>query len=288
MREPEAVERLISLSFLSQGLLVPLGIDAEFSWFLLRVRTDRLVKALQGDVDILADQLNWSRPGEFVSLLAEEVKREPEAHPDWHQRIAAVRLAQSGGIRWPPSTEHLVGIEAKLGYLDRLTGRLKSTKSSRQKRGRIHLEVDKLVGMGLDHVALLDIIANPPAGGNGQDGQAWLEALRIAECSQENLEVVLADRLPPDSVAGHWVWSAGAVMGGNELQRGAGAPVQLRPPKVNSMLRDRIVQGNRNEVERNLRDLLARMPAPTSFPVILVDCRSCGTIHDVESCGTGA
>ncbi len=75
---------------------------------------------------------------------------------------------------------------------------------------------------------------------------------------------------------------------GNELQRGAGAPVQLRPPKVNCMLRDRIGQGIRKEVERNLEDLLARIPAPTSFPLILVDCRSCGTIHDVETCGTGA
>lgn len=83
----------------------------------------------------------------------------------------------------------------------------------------------KPAGHGLNEVALLDIIANPPV--SVPDGGAWISALAMATGSTTAMASTLNRRLPERCDVGNWVWSSGAVVGGYEFQRGAGCPQEL-------------------------------------------------------------
>ena len=109
-REHEAVERLVSLPSIGEHFLWSLGLASGFSWYLLRTRADRLVESIAGDVDLLAGRLEWSDPARFRAMTILEAQSHPEAHPSWHELFAAWRRAADGGIRWPPSLRHLVGV----------------------------------------------------------------------------------------------------------------------------------------------------------------------------------
>lgn len=252
-REQEAIKRLLELPFISEGFFGSLGLSPPFFWCLLKIRKDRFVASLSGDVDILAGRLIG---------------------------------ADSGGIKWPPLTDYLVGIEAKCAYLylkanEISADTIKSRKSSPQKVRRIRLQVEGLLQMGFNKVALLDIIANPPA--SGIDGQAWLIASNIAMTSMEEMLPVLKDRLPMRSPSGHWVWSIGSVIGGNETVRGTGAPICLRIADKNPFLQaDSGTQSRRQKMESTLDLVFSKFPSPRSFPVIFIDCKFCGKIHMME------
>ncbi len=277
-REAEAVRRLISMPFLSDELLGALGLASGFSWYVLQLQMKRLVEDLEGDVDILAGRLCWDDPASFDNLVREEQKEKPGFHPSWHDWFAARRLSTAGGIHWPPPTDFLVGIEAKCAYF---TGSIKAAKSSNRKVRRIRLEVQRLLRLGCNRVALLDIIANPPA--SGIDGQAWLMASDVALASFELMQDVLAHRLPEEAPVGHWVWPVGAVVGGDETVRGAGAPLRLREAFDNPLLKDDPqTQRRRQEAEARLRGILGSLTPARSFPVVHIDCRSCSTIHSAS------
>jgi hypothetical protein len=271
-------------------LLGPLGLDAEFAWFLVDVKKNRLQSSARGDVDILAGRLEWANPEDFKTLLEKEMKAKEVWHPSQIAFLTAITLASTGGIKWPPPTDWLVAIEAKCGYLspeaDSVSpANFKSLKASPQKVRRVRVQVKKLLKLGFDRVALLDVIANPPVSGPG--GQAWLTAADLADCSRQAVWPVLEERLPPASPAGHYVWSIGAVVGGDEGRRGAGSPVELRAARDNPLLsRDSQVREHRREVEENLGKLLARLPKPLNLRVIFSDCPVCGQIHpDGNTCG---
>ena len=281
-REPEAVQRLVSMPFLSEPLFASLGLMPAFSWYVLQLRTDRLVQNFKGDIDILAGKLSWSDPAAFEALVEEERRQRPHSHPSWHYDIAARKLASSGGIRWPPAMSLLVGIEAKCAYR---AATIKSAKSSREKVQRMRLELQKLLRIGCDRVALLDIIANPLT--SGSDGQAWLAAASGASISLDMMTKVLQERLPQETQVGHWVWLSGSVAGGDETVRGAGATLKLREAGDNPLLQmDPETQTRRRAMEGKLVEILGSFARPSRFSVILLDCRTCGTIHDAdETCG---
>jgi len=285
-REIEAVHRLLKMPIIAEQFFWSLGVNPVFSWYLLQIRKDRIVSSLPGDVDILAGKLSWKDPKEFESLVAAEAKDRPNIDPSWHFDFAARKLADLGGIKWPPATDYLVGIEAKCAYLlphanSISKDTIKSKKSSPGKVRKIRKQIENLLEMGFNKVALLDIIANPPA--SGPDGQAWLMALDIASTSEDEMSTVFSERLPANSPAGHWVWSIGSVIGGDESMRGAGAPVQLRIAQENPFLQvNSEIQSRRQEMERNLSTILGNLPLPCAFPVILVDCRICGRIHRMD------
>jgi len=261
-REFEAIQRFLKppLTFISNELWRSLGFVPSFSWYLLQIRTDRLVgkdcliNASPGDVDIIAGQL----------------------HPN-----------DSGGINWPPSTNYLAGIEVKCAYLSSQAHQItnndvKSQKKSKQKQSHIHSQLKGLLQMGFNKAILLDVIANPPA--SGTNGQAWLNAASIAATSREAMLSTLEGRLPRDCPVGHWVWSMGSVIGGAENARGAGAPFELRNSLENPYLKDRLeTQSCRQEMERNLKAILASVSRPCEFPIVLIDCRSCAKIHKAEN-----
>lgn len=290
-REHEACRRLLQLSFLSEGLFRSLGLQSSFSWFILQIRQQLLVPSLRGDVDILAGLLTWSDPGAFDSLLCEESAGAPaDRHESWNYQMAALKLARAEGIKWPPSTDHLIGVEAKCAYLDPSAHRisaeaLRSTKSSRRKANKIKRQVESLLEMGLNHVALLDIIANPPV--SGPDGGAWITSVGVAATSTEAMSTILGQRLPQECDAAHWVWSIGSVVGGDELHRGTGAPMQLTPTRGNSRLADSLTtRSMRQQMEKHLTAILSNFPTPTTFPAIFLDCKDCGNIHGMPWDGT--
>jgi len=163
---------------------------------------------------------------------------------------------------------------------------LRSRKSSPRKVAKARRRVESLLEMGLDEVALLDIIANPPV--SGPDGGAWIFSLAVAAESSAAMASTLNRRLPEKCDAGHWVWSSGAVVGGYEFQRGAGCPQEVRPSKGNGRLRSSSAVGAmRQELERNLRIVFSQFPRPSVFPAVFVDCRDCGTVHELPWDGTG-
>jgi len=273
-----------------------LGLQASFSWFILQVEKERLVPSGRGDVDVLAGALSWTDPGAFDALVSEErANAQAGRHDSWNYQLAAMRLARTGGINWPPSTSHLVGVEAKCAYLDPRTERisaeaLRSTKSSSRKADKIRRQVESLLDMGLNHAVLLDIIANPPV--SGPDGGAWISALAVATESTSAMSSTLDKRLPEECEAAHWIWSSGAVVGGDEFHRGAGAPQELRPSRGNSRLTSSVASRSiREEMEHHLKALLSEFATPVVFPAIFVDCKACAAIHglswDGTACGSG-
>lgn len=205
------------------------------------------------------------------------------------QLITPLILAQKGGIKWPPSTDHLVAVEAKCCYLD-FKGEsisrqnLKSTKTSKSRIKHVRAQVSDLLKMGFDRVALLDVICNPPMDGVNSD--AWVNAFGLARLSRRAFDNDLRNRLPASSPAGHYVHSLGAVAGGFEMQRGAASVDELQSGIQNPLLSsDPEVQSHRAEVNENLRKALETLPAPRNFGVIFLDCQKCHRIHSVnESC----
>lgn len=276
---------------LSERMFQSLGLQPSFSWFILRLKMDRLVRTMHGDVDILAGPLNWTDPRQFTTFVDRERADHPDWHVAWNHELAARKAAREGGIQWPPFFGHLIGVEAKCAYLPRsapqvTANSLKSTKSQLGQIRKIRNEVAKLLELGLDHVLLLDIIANPPV--SGPDGGAWISALAVADTSAEAMRTVLTTRLPYDSEAAHWVWSLGSVAGGDESRRGAGAPVVLRTSKGNSRLAISVTtQAKRKDVEQRLRAILSTFDRPTVFPALFLDCQRCTKIHSIPSDGTG-
>src|SRR5258708_11804677 len=142
--------------------------------------------------------------------------------------------------------------------------------------------------MGLNQTVLLDIIANPPV--SGPDGGAWISALAVATESASAMSSTLDKRLPEGCEAAHWIWSSGAVVGGDEFHRGAGAPQELRPSRGNSrLITSAATRSIREEIEHHLRALFSEFATPVVFPVIFVDCKACGKVHglpwDDTTCG---
>ncbi len=262
-REHEALQRLLQVPALYWNIFSELGLAPTQSWYLLQVKHSRLVKSLDGDVDILAGRLQFKTGG------ANEVPT----------------------IDTALSSKYLVGIEAKCSFLpagihpdERSVISFKSTKSSTKNLQKVRRQVEKLQSMGFDRVALLDIIANPPA--TGEDQNAWFEALENAVTSIEHMLPVLKYRLPKFSTAGHWVWSCGAVVGGNEAVRGAGAPFEMRRARYNRLYSclSKEVRARRREMEINLQNILKSIPLAHPLPLVGIDCNKCGEIHLVGDC----
>jgi hypothetical protein len=261
-----------------------LGLFTPLLWYFIEIKKDRL-DGSQGDVDILAGRLKWRDPQEWKTVLANEAKDKEDWHPTQVEYIAALRLAESGGLEWPPPTDYLVAVEAKCSYLDPNIRKLsnlsaddiKSRKSSWQKTKHIQQQVSDLLQMGFNKVALLDLIANPPATGTGSE--PWLFASIIANAARDALDVVLNSRLPEISPAGHWVYSMGAVAGGDETMRGAGVPEELRHADENPFLSNTQVQARSQNIKNHLNAILKTLPHPYMFPVFYIDCRKCASLH---------
>jgi hypothetical protein len=245
-REHEAILRLLENPLYHHYFFSSLGLHPTNSWYLLEVREHRFNGAVQSEIDIIGGRL------------------EPV----------------SDKINWLRSTEYLVAVEAKLAYFDEKENKVKSQKSSPQKIRQIQSKIEELSESGFDRVVLLDMIANPPA--SGENFSAFTNALEGALNSVEKM-TVLGTRLSNSTPAGHWVWPIGSVVGGDERMRGAGAPFELK--KAGDGHPAGMIAGvkqQRRAIRQELRQLLSGMPSDGLRPLVFIDCRSCGKIHNVH------
>ena len=267
-REDETLRRFCHQPFMLDDLLAVLEIPAGFYWVLLGVQHEELVASRAGDVDLIAGRMSVENH-EALQVLREKHER---TNPRWpalqHAHFAALELAASGGLKWPPPLDYVVAVEAKCSYFDFNTSRVMSQKSSSSKVRNMRTQIGELLEiLPFNRIALLDFIVNPPA--TGQDGQAWLSAAATALDSLHDMTPALQNRLPADSPAGQFVMSWGAVAGGTEYWRGTGGPLLLRPAIENPRLIEPEVQARRHELEGNLRRLLVQRQKPSWFPAIL-------------------
>ena len=242
------------------------------SWFVLEVDT-QWTRRKPGDIDVLGGRLGWHNPTDVGLQLQRYQQERPHVHPSWHERFAAMTIAEAGGIIWPPSMDYLAGVEVKCSHCE--NGVARSTKASSQKVADIRQKIDGLFRLGLDRVVLLDIVAGPPSEGEGSE--AWFTAMASARMTLDKVSELLVARLPIDTLAGQLVWPVGAVGGGNEAMRGAGVPRILRLAQENPFRDD--VSAKRLALTEHLRNLLTTVAQPTTFPVILLHCRSCKRVH---------
>lgn len=250
-REHEAILRLLENPIYYHYFFAPLGLHPTASWYLLEIREHHLSGTIHSEIDILAGRLEMG----------------------------------SDKIDWSRSTDYLVAVEAKLAYFDLEEDHVKSQKSSPKKNRQIQSKIEELIESGFNNVVLLDMIANPPA--SGENFEAFVNALDRALDSVDKM-TALKTRLPNTSPAGHWVWPIGSVVGGDETRRGAGAPFELRKACDNNLrgeAPERLQQ--RQKIQRELCDLLNGLPSNGSRPLVFLDCRSCGKIHNVhDDCKT--
>lgn len=273
-------------------ILNDFGLTPHCCWALIEVEMRDLVSPLEGDVDILIGQTAWSNPNQFDAALQEFIKEAESSPPNAlihfvsPHNFAADMVAGSGGLQWPPPTNYIAGIEVKCSRLDQQIDpyneeiserNMRSTKASWQDMRKINLQIDKLARLGCDGVALLDLIANPPA--DGINMGAWVNAELIADKTEKAMSRVLSSRLSADSPAGHWVYSVGAVAGGDEIMRGTGVPRKYREAKENLYVSDTERSNNRKKMEHCIVEILERMPKPYSLPALFINCRKCRTIH---------
>jgi hypothetical protein len=271
-------------------MLRSLGIHPHCCWALIEVEMEDLVPSLKGDVDILVGAIAWTDPSRFEAALRDHIVSLQSfpgnaliqfVPPD---NLVADLLAEEGEVIWPPAPDYLVGIEVKCSRLERVVNPMatpislddmKSTKASPQKKRKIRLEIDKLLRLGCDQVGLLDLIANPPA--DGINMEAWHNASITSERTETAMAVVLADPLPSDSAAGHWVYSVGAVAGADETIRGTGLPQQYREAQQN--VHSSEVEDLRPQLNQSITDILRGLGRPYSLPALFMNCRSCKRIH---------
>jgi len=272
-RESEAIHHIVG-SFHKHVLLQAFGFD-DLAWIIIEALKPKLTPGIVGDVDLLAGNLDFKDWEAYRAALAQMEAEHPEYPHVTKTQLAGKMISEANGLRWPPEPVYVVGVEVKCAYF---TNRLQASKSSDDKIGGIRKQIDWLERMGLDKVGLLDVIGNEPA---YQEEGGFLGALSRADRSLRAMKPILERRLPPESRAAQFVWSVGAVGGGDEGMRGAGQPLLIRAPGPNPRLERREPEALRHRASllANIPKLLADLPAPRYFPVVFIDCRSCGTIH---------
>jgi hypothetical protein len=287
-REQQATRILAEdLRWLADPLFHSMGISTRFMWIFLRLKHSRVHAARAGDVDLLAGPLEWYEPKEFRSRCEIERGARPGAHPDQVELLVALTLANEGGLVWPPSMRHLVAIEAKCAYLsiyenELSESKLKSTKTSPAKLRKARRQLDELLEMGFDRVALLDILASPPVSGEGI--HAWHGAAHISSYSRTLMSPYLNNRFSSRSPLGHWLWSVGAVLGKPERCAGTAQLLELRTASHNPFLETPQGKANRAALDSALREELRAQPAPRNLQVVFDDCPDCGRIHPSPFC----
>lgn len=102
---------LTSMPFMTERIVgVSAALDPYFCWHLLRLKKQRLQSSSEGDIDLLMGTLEWNDRAEFLARFEEEKKSKSQWHPSQVARLTAAFFAEQGGIKWPPSIDHLIAI----------------------------------------------------------------------------------------------------------------------------------------------------------------------------------
>lgn len=277
-KEDEAIRRLVSAPPIYHDFFRHVGLHPSFFWCILNLRTYKINSPIKGEIDILAGLLAWSNPEELKQIFLKEEKESPDTHPSNLWSLAARRLANSGGIQWPPLTDYLVAVEAKCAYLHPGADQISSDNIKSKKEGKLpnmRGQVEKLIEMGFDRIFLLDILVCPPV-------STWISSAAVAQEAKKEMQNTFNERLPGNETyekllpVGHIVWTQGAVTGGNETVRGATNFDLLKKSSENPHAK------SNSELRQKINGVLKSLPRPSTFPYILIDCQKCGHIHILE------
>jgi hypothetical protein len=245
-REKEATRHLLSHLFFRLDLLRYLSLG-EGSWVIMEAQKPHLVPGLVGDVDILAGNLELNNP-----------------------------TTVSEGLKWPPVSSRIVGVEVKCSYFSQSDGP-QSEKDSPKKIKKLRGRMDLLLEMGLDQVGLLDVIGNEPTEGVG----AFISAVGRALDSLRAFQPLIEARLGDDTTAAQFCWPVGSVFGGDEGIRGGGSLKVVRAGLENPLLaacQESAIR-NRATLVSNVSRMLGHIPPPTYLPLFFIDCMDCGRLH---------
>jgi hypothetical protein len=276
-REKTATRHFLSHPLFRRDLLCALGMDG-LTWVIIEAQKPRLIPGQFGDVDILAGNITFKNPQEFARALRDAENQWPGMSEPALQEYACKVVAEADGLNWPPISSRIVGVEVKCGYLDREKGP-QSTKSSPKKVDGTRGQIDRLIEMGLDMVALLDIIGNNPTEAYG----AFLEAGRRAQDSARAFQPILEGRLPANTPAAQFCWSVGSVFDRDERFSGGGGLLRLRqglPNLTAGATEDAVL--NRKTLLKNVSDFLGILPTPRFCPVFFIDCPDCAWLHFLD------
>lgn len=246
-REKTAVRRAFVCSFLLNNLIIDLGLSPDACWVILEFPKP----SGNGDIDVL---------------------------------LGPLTVSSTGWFSWPSCHHHLAALEVKVGYLRADSAgapKVASAKGGPGHEKRIRGQLASLVGLGLNRIALLDIIATPPA--TGKDGEAWFVASANALAGLGEAQPVLSRRPLPETFIGHWAWPWGSVEGGLEHFRGAGAPQRIRPSLPNTFIADPMVEERRRNLVARVSGFLSDSLGPQISPYAMVYCPRCRRLHLLDS-----
>lgn len=161
----------------------------------------------------------------------------------------------------------------------------KDYSQKKDKKNEIQLKIDSMIKTGFNKVALLDIIVNPYSSSNGL--RAYFDANNIASNSIEKIKKALEKRVPADSIAGHFVYSEGPVIGGDTTLKNSPHIELIKPAYENNSiaysnnkLNKKIFEILKEREEKLLQDKLLK----PQFSFVLIDCRLCDKIHGLDEC----
>jgi hypothetical protein len=273
VREKHALRQIMRTDVLRDPILHEMGVSA-FSWIILDFDV-QWTHRRPGDIDIVGGALSWQEADCLESSFDQLSREYPHWNESLRRQVAWQHAAETGGTAWPPACGFVFGIEAKCALFR--NGKAHSAKPYPEDVASLREQVNGLTLLGLDRVALLDVIATEPA--NGSDIYAWFAARNIAEGALKAMDQVLSDRLPPYSPAGHIALSPGAVVGGDESFRGAPIVKVLRAGDVaaaGAQIPDR------ERLNSALQKALRAQTKPKFFPAVYVQCVECARIHSLH------
>jgi len=275
-------EKLVTRHFLShlmfrQDLLHALGMDS-LTWVIMEAQKPSLIPGLVGDVDILAGNLAFKDVQEFTTALEEVRLQWLGMNEALQQDLACKKVTEGNGLQWPPRSSRVVGVEVKCGYFDR--DGPQSTKASPKKVDSLRGQIQRLFDMGLDMVALLDVIGNNPT--EGQD--AYLDAAWQARESARAFQPIIENRLPDGTMAAQFCWPVGSVFGRDEHVSGGGGLLQIRRGLPNPLITnaDEAAMNYRSILLQNVCRMLGTIPAPRYCPVFFIQCEDCKRLHFLD------
>jgi hypothetical protein len=282
-REKQATRHFLSHPRFRQDLLKALGMDS-LTWVIMEAKKPHLVPGLVGDVDILAGNLQFNDAQDYVLALEDVRNQFPNVNEPTQQDIACKMITERLGLQWPPLSSRIVAVEVKCGYFSQADGP-QSEKDSPKKIEKLRLQLDRLLQMGMDMVALLDVIGNDPTDGPGAYLEAGLRAQESARKFQPIIEARLTDEIP----AAQFCWAVGSVFDRDEGFSGGGGLLTLRQGLTNPLLENGNAKTleNRKIMLQNVTVMLGSITVPRYCPVFFIDCQDCGRLHllDDTTCG---
>jgi len=237
--EGETREKIALCKYLflnSRIFLSQLGITGPF-WCGLFLDRQDIWGRDEGDVDLIAGKLEFNIPKDkWRSLITEAKNRHPKYtnFPPMLKSQAKALALQRGHILWRPSTEYLVGCEAKASWYDPCAIENRRLKCSHENESsKIKWQLEKLLDHGVDKVSYLHLLSTKPD--EKSIANEWTEAFYHGVEAEEEL----TKKYIPMKLAecGYYYTTMAAVPHKEEHYAGAGGNLRvMQHAKLNSRI----------------------------------------------------